>query len=194
MMTTQSSLVTLSVIIILVSATLGILSIRISNILESRVKILVGEYRNNIFSKFISDIIDFFANSTTAEMMDELIKLLESPQRDEMIEKVNNLDRVFMSKMDEIVVELRRVLLDAEIVSRIGRVSGEVHRLTVAVLYLAIAELISCATLGVITLFVIMKVLTIPIIFPIAVAIGVDVVLLIILFIYGYYFNYLYHM
>jgi ABC-type multidrug transport system fused ATPase/permease subunit len=193
-MTTQSSLVTLSVIIILVSATLGILSIRISNILESRVKILVGEYRNNIFSKFISDIIDFFANSTTAEMMDELIKLLESPQRDEMIEKVNNLDRVFMSKMDEIVVELRRVLLDAEIVSRIGRVSGEVHRLTVAVLYLAIAELISCATLGVITLFVIMKVLTIPIIFPIAVAIGVDVVLLIILFIYGYYFNYLYHM
>ncbi|EHP71265.1 hypothetical protein MetMK1DRAFT_00000740 [Metallosphaera yellowstonensis MK1] len=194
MMTTQSSLVTLSVIIILVSATLGILSIRISNILESRVKILVGEYRNNIFSKFISDIIDFFANSTTAEMMDELIKLLESPLRDEMIEKVNNLDRVFMSKMDEIVVELRRVLLDAEIVSRIGRVSGEVHRLTVAVLYLAIAELISCATLGVITLFVIMKVLTIPIIFPIAVAIGVDVVLLIILFIYGYYFNYLYHM
>jgi hypothetical protein len=127
-------------------------------------------------------------------MMDELIKLLESPQRDEMIEKVNNLDRVFMSKMDEIVVELRRVLLDAEIVSRIGRVSGEVHRLTVAVLYLTIAELISCATLGVITLFVIMKVLTIPIIFPIAVAIGVDVVLLIILFIYGYYFNYLYHM
>ena len=193
MMTTQSSLVTLSVIIILVSATLGILSIRISNILESRVKILVGEYRNNIFSKFISDIIDFFANGTTAEIMDELIKLLESPQRDEMIEKVNNLDRVFMSKMDEIVVELRKVLLDAEIVSRIGRVSGEVHRLTVAVLYLAIAELISCATLGVITLFVIMKVLTIPIIFPIAVAIGVDVVLLITLFIYGYYFNYLYH-